>query len=90
MKFTVIWTPTAEKDLAATWVDRVQDRAAITRAASSIDSLLRHDPHLHGESRYDTVRILHVPPLGVDFDVQQNDRMVFVLSVWYTRKAPQR
>lgn len=88
MKFTVIWTPTAEKDLAAAWVDRAQDRAAITRAASSIDTLLRHDPQLQGESRYDTVRILPIPPLGVDFDVNEQDRLVYVLTVWYTGNSP--
>ncbi len=86
MKLTVVWTPTAERELAALWVENPQDRAAISRTANCIDSILGADPHTKGESRYDTVRVLLVPPLGVDFDVDVKDRKVYVLSVWYTRR----
>ncbi len=81
MRFTVVWTPSAEQELAAIWLVAA-DRPAITSACNTIDALLARDPSSRGRPRYDTVRELVVPPLGVDFDVQEDDRMVYVLSVW--------
>ena len=83
MKFTVIWTPTAEQDLAALWVEHPKSRTGITRAARSVDLLLRENPQSRGESRYDTLRILIVHPLGVDFDVDEGNGIVSVLTVWH-------
>ncbi len=82
MKYTVLWTPTAEQDLAAVWLNAV-DRDAVNSAANTIDAMLHRDPDTRGESRAGTVRILFVPPLGVDFDVQADDRIVYVLSAWH-------
>jgi hypothetical protein len=81
VKFTVIWTPTAEQDLAAVWM-AVQDRGAVNTAVITIDFLLGIDPESRGVASFDTVRILFVPPLGTDFDVDEPNRIVYVLSVW--------
>ena len=81
MIYTVLWTPAAEQELAAIWLGAA-DRNAITSAAHTIDTLLRVDPETRGESRHDTLRVLLVPPLGVDFDVVAADRTVYVLTVW--------
>lgn len=81
MTFTVLWTPSAEQDLAAVWV-AAHDRAAVTSAAATIDALLRENPQALGESREDSLRITFVAPLGVDFEVVEEDRIVYVLSVW--------
>jgi hypothetical protein len=81
MNYTVLWTSTAEEGLAALWLTE-PDRPAITAAANSIDTQLNTDPDQCGESRYDTVRVLFVYPLGVEFDVQEQDRVVYVTSVW--------
>jgi plasmid stabilization system protein ParE len=82
VKYTVVWTPTAEDDLAAIWLG-APDRDTVNSAADTIDALLRRDPETRGESRAGTLRILFVPPLGVDFDVQMDDRMVYVLAAWF-------
>jgi plasmid stabilization system protein ParE len=89
MIFTVLWTPTAEQELASIWLD-AEDRNAVTSAAHTIDALLRADPHTRGESRHDAVRVLFVPPLGVDFDVVEADRIVYVLTVWSFGKRETR
>jgi hypothetical protein len=81
VKFTVLWTPRAEDDLASIWLDAAQ-RPAISAAANKIDTLLSRDPNEQGRPRFDTVRELVVPPLGVDFDVPEDDRIVYVLGVW--------
>ncbi len=81
MKYTVVWIPSAEQDLAELWLIAT-DRAAVTQAANEIDRLLRHDPEQQGESRSDGVRVLLVAPLGVQFEVLSDDRLVRVLHVW--------
>ncbi len=86
MRFTVSWTPTAQQDLAAVWM-ATTDRNAVTSAANTIDALLAADPESRGDLRFDTVRTLAVPPLGVDFEVVEEDRIVYVLSAWDTTEA---
>jgi len=81
VRYTVVWIPSAERDLADLWLTAT-DRAAVTRAANDIDRLVQHDPDQQGESRPDGVRILFVAPLGVRFEVLPDDRLVRVLHVW--------
>jgi plasmid stabilization system protein ParE len=82
VKYTVVWTPTAEQDLAAIWL-AAPDRDAVNSAANTIDAMLGRDPETRGEPRTGTLRVLFVPPLGIDFDVKADDRMVYVLAAWH-------
>jgi hypothetical protein len=86
MRYTVSWTPTAEQDLAALWI-AAADRDAFTSAANTIDALLAEDPESRGEPCFDTVRTLSIPPVGVDFEVIEPDRLVYVLSAWDTART---
>ncbi len=81
MNLTVVWQPTAEATLADLW-NNAPDRAAVTRAANTIDALLKRDPLGVGESRTDNLRVLFVPPLAVDYEVLEDDCLVRVLKVW--------
>lgn len=85
MIFTVAWGPGAVSELADIWLDAL-DRSRVTAAAREIDRFLRRDPTTRGESRDENVRILFVAPLGVDFEVVEDDRIVYVLSVWRSEK----
>ena len=84
MKYTVLWTRSAEQELAGLWL-RAANRSAVTRAATEADELLRDDPSARGESRTGPVRIMFVPPLGIEFEVSEDDRAVYVLTVWAPR-----
>lgn len=84
MRYTVLWVPSAERDLAAIWTTS-EERGSVASAANTIDALLREDATSRGEACFDTVRTLIVPPLGVDFEVQEDDRIVRVLAVWTAR-----
>ena len=44
MNYTVLWTPSAERDLTELWL-RATDRGAVRSAADTLDSLLRIDAH---------------------------------------------
>ena len=81
MKWTVLWKPDAESDLAALWVD-ADDKADLTATSNRIDVLLRKDPLKTGESRADDDRIHFEPPLAVLFTVDAQDCKVFVERVW--------
>jgi hypothetical protein len=81
MIYTVVWQPTAEAALATLW-NQAFDRAAVAKAADTIDAFLRHDPLSRGESRSKNFRILFVAPLAVHFEVVEKDRIVKVLKVW--------
>jgi len=86
MKFNVVWTPTAEEDLASVWTE-ARDRDAVTSAAHTIDRLLSLNADSIGEIRFDTVRSLSVAPLGVDYEVIEADRLVFVLAAWDSSRS---
>ncbi len=81
MRYSVLWTPDAENDLASIWVV-ADNRADVTAAGDEIDAILREDAHLKGESRHGRLRILFVAPLAIDFEVMQDDCIARVLTVW--------
>ncbi len=83
MTFTVIWILPAENALATLWTAG-PNRSAISGAADRIDRLLKHDPQRLGVPLFDTVRGLAVAPLAVEFEVLEQDRLVYVLSDFRT------
>ena len=87
MKFTVLWSPTAEAELARLW-NTASDRAAVTAAANQIDELLRNSAEDQGESRAGAWRILFVDPLVVCFDVKRLDQTVLVWAIGRSRSRP--
>lgn len=81
MKWTVVWTQSAERELANLWVNAA-DRAVVTAAGDAIDAQLRRDPFATSESRGGSKRIMMEAPLAVAYDVSPNDIMVTVWAVW--------
>jgi hypothetical protein len=84
MSYTVIWRHVLQAKLAELYVtarEQGQDAGAITRAVAEIDRLLRTQPGTRGESRADQERVLFVPPLTVTFEVHEEERIVYVLTV---------
>jgi plasmid stabilization system protein ParE len=81
MKFTVVWQPSAQDELAELWYSAA-DRSAVTRAAAEIDRVLAINPSEAGESRGEDLRILIVPPLAANFRVYESDRQVRVGRVF--------
>ena len=49
-------------------------------ASDEIDRRLARDPNVVGEVLFDTVRRLRVTPLVVDYEVNDDDRLVIVIS----------
>lgn len=82
MNYSVTWTPDAEEGLAAVWVASA-DQAAVTAATHLLDTELKRRPLELGESRGSSVvRVAHRQPLGIEFEVIEDDKKVRVLRVW--------
>jgi hypothetical protein len=81
VNYTVIWKPAAHAELTELWLE-ASNRSDLTSAANKIDQLLKRDPHSQGESRSGSIRVMFVDPVGVFFDIREQDRIVAVLSVW--------
>ncbi|MCE9554406.1 MAG: hypothetical protein K8T91_13645 [Planctomycetes bacterium] len=81
MTFRVLWSPHAEQRLEQMLQD-LPERDLLAATVREIDQNLFADPTGFGESRYDTVRIGFVHPLGIQFEVMDDVRTVIVYDVW--------
>ena len=82
MTYEVVWTPDAERDLADVWL-AAADRRAVTAAAHRIDQELGRSPLNFGKPRTSGVnRVAVVAPLGVTFEVVEDDKQVLVQSAF--------
>ncbi len=82
MRYEVVWGPRAEGMLASAWL-AATDRNAVTHATASLTAHLAYDPLRLGESRTSSVhRIAYYPPLGVEFEVVEDDKRVIVQGVF--------
>lgn len=80
MGYTVVWTKSAQSELAELWLNS-SDRAAVTAAANVIDQTLRVDASAMGIAISEGLRALFAPPIRVLFAVRDADRIVEVLGV---------
>jgi hypothetical protein len=68
--------------LAVVWL-AAADRKAVTAAAGRLDAVLATDPLQFGESQDSTVnRIGYERPLGIEYEVVEDDRKVIVQAVF--------
>jgi hypothetical protein len=88
MKWTVIYRPPAQDELAGIWLN-APDQQAVADAADEIDRLLARDPIKVGESRGGNSRIVIERPLTVLYDVYPEDAQVEVFAVYYWRRLQQ-
>ena len=86
MKYQVLWTEAAERELAEIWLAAF-DREAVTQAADGLEHELAVAPGDLGESRPGQRGIAHWLPLGICFRVQEDDLLVRVLAVWECRRT---
>lgn len=81
MKFTVVWRPSAEQELARLW-NTATNRAEVVAAADKIDAALAREPLSFGESRGGATRLVLVAPLAALYDVDEPNRLVTVWNLW--------
>ena len=81
MRYTVVWKPEAERRLAELWME-ADDPERLADAANLIERELAIAPMTVGEQRVGPIRGVVVPPIGMHFRVNAEDRQVLVLAVW--------
>lgn len=79
--FRVFWTPDAEQSLEAILATSTEPRL-IVAAARQMDQLLVNAGSEFGESRYESMRIGFVFPLGIQFEVLEDVGTVIVHDAW--------
>ena len=82
MKYTVVWLPTALRQLADIY-NCSADPDAIVRASDRIDQRLRYNPEQQGQP-FHGHRMLVQAPLAATFAVSKDDCLVEVLQVSHT------
>jgi hypothetical protein len=80
MSYHVEWTAIAHDRLEQLWM-AADDSPVILRAANAIDDLLARNPR-STEMCLGEENTLIVEPLAVDFYVDEQHRIVFIISVW--------
>ena len=82
MNYEVVWDTNSEDELAAAWL-AFPDRNAVARAAEWLDRHLAADPPHVGVPRSSSVhRVAYRTPLGIEFEVIEDDKKVIVRGVW--------
>jgi hypothetical protein len=82
MSYTVDWSEAALDELAAVWTAAV-DQAAVTASSHNLDQNLARDPYAVGFARNAPVnRTATDWPLGIDYEIVEDDKKVRVLRVW--------
>lgn len=82
MNYDVEYEKAAEDDLAAIWI-AASDRTAVTNASAELDDAMADDPLTLGEPRESSIRrVAFCPPLGVEFEVIEDDKRVIVEAVF--------
>jgi hypothetical protein len=82
VNYSVVWTPAAEQELAAVWL-AASERTAVTAVSYRLDQELSQDPYNVGFDRDLPVnRTATDLPLGIDYEIVEDDKQVRVLRVW--------
>jgi hypothetical protein len=86
--FRVEWLREAVSELADLWIKADSpSRQVLTEVTHALDQELQADPFRQSESREEEVRILFADPLAVLFEVELQQRIVWILHVWTFRQA---
>lgn len=81
--YSVLWTARAQAELAAAWLAAPSEvRQQMTAVMAEFDRYLRANGPRLGESREDDVRVLMVPPIGIEYRWSEDDRTVTVFRAW--------
>jgi hypothetical protein len=82
VNYVIEWTARAVNQLAAIWL-AAADQLAVTQAAHRLEQALARHPLVIGIPRTSSVnRTVIDLPLGMDYEIIEDDKKVRVLRVW--------
>ena len=81
MKYAVEWTAPAEQELITLWT-AAADQALVAAVVHRVEQRLQINPYV-GKARQSSVnRVVLLTPIGLWFDIIEDDKKVLILSVW--------
>jgi hypothetical protein len=80
MRYTLVWIPDADDELARIWTAAI-DKRAVADATNEIERTLKRSPLSVGVEYDDDDRCLVISPLEVIYTVSPGDPMVRILWV---------
>ena len=85
MRFRVIWLRGALTELARAYLaaNSTGESGPLTTLVAQVDQVLTVNPQHVGESRADNNRILIRPPLVIEYEVFDDERVVVVTALRY-------
>ena len=82
MRYAVVWPERVTDDLMSIW-SLATDASAVAASTDRIDYYLTCAPLSFGESRESSLhRVAYLAPLGVEYEVVEDDKRVVVLRVF--------
>jgi hypothetical protein len=81
MSYSVEWSAEARAQLAATWLQQVASRQAITSAQARIDKMLAADPARFGAALSEGLFAIEQAPLRALYEISDAERRVEVVAV---------
>lgn len=88
--YRIIWKHHALKHDIANFVylamESGGDTQSIVDAMTTLDQLLSTNPSVCGESRGPFERFLYVEPLAIDFEIYEDEKIVYIARVRYAPK----
>jgi hypothetical protein len=80
--FELLWLPSARDELARLWLAADSAlRARITASANALEHRRSRDPFAESESRDRNARITFEAPLAIRFEVDEDERRVWVIGI---------
>lgn len=82
MSYSVEWSRTALRQLAATWL-AAPDRGAVTSASHRLERALASGPYAVGLPRGSSVNRTAIDlPLGIEYEIIEDNKKVRVIGAW--------
>ncbi len=81
MSYIVIFTPQVNRDIVDYWIESLHQRE-MTRAIDDLVRQMRNDPLEIGESRGGNRRVVFQWPVGMEFEVDEENQQVEVYNFW--------
>jgi hypothetical protein len=81
VSYIVIFTPQVNRDIVDYWIESLHQRE-MTRAIDDLVRQMRNDPLEIGESRGGNRRVVFQWPVGMEFEVDEENQQVEVYNFW--------
>ncbi len=81
MNYTVAWSRDAINQLTLVWL-AAANRNAVTQAAHRLEEALAQQPYIGRRRNSSVNRTVTDSPLGIDFEIIEDDKKVRIIRVW--------